>query len=207
MSSNTATPAAVTVAPIAPVSTLPTVEDMRELIAALDITEGVKGDAVSALFGIVRARYASHAARFTRDVQGARVLPDTFKSDVSALMWSDATGSRKPTPVAERTPGIKTFAQYLSRFATVATDTVFGVDALADDELARASYTAILDERKDDHKRDERTRASIAHDAYLAWVDSLPTGDRAALKRAVALLTDNSVGVTHAPAFVALVTA
>lgn len=183
---------------------LPTADALADALAAVSVARDGDDTARATLADITRARYVFHASRYAHDRAGVTVLPDTLKSDVAARMWMDATGSRKSPPTADRTGGEKSFAQYVSRSATVATDIVYGLDGLADAATARDAYASILADRKEERADGDRAVARVAHAEYVAWRDALPTRDRDALTRAVVVLTGNSVGREHVAAFVAI---
>lgn len=208
MSTTTTTPRpGKTVATVA-ASPVPSVEDMRDAIAAANVTADVSGSNARALYAVVRARYAYHAATFSHPVNVGTddaprvlaVLPTTFRTDVASLMWRDATGTAKAVPAAERNAGIRSFAQYVSRFAGVASSMAFGVDALNGDADARAAEAALKVEKEREGKRNARTRRARAFAAFIAWRDALPQDRRAAVMLAFDLLTDGP-GVEHAEAF------
>lgn len=192
---------------LAPADGLPTADALADALAAVSVARDGDDTARATLADITRARYVFHASRYAHDRAGVAVLPDTLKSDVAARMWMDATGSRKSPATADRTGGERSFAQYVSRSATVATDIVYGLAGLADAATARESYTAILADRKQEREDGDRAVARVAHTEYVAWRDALPTRDRDALARVVALMTETSVGRDHTPAFVAVLSA
>lgn len=180
------------------------VNDLRSLIDAIDVMGGVVADTDAALFTLIRERFAHVAQPLGRDVRGVVVLPDTVKRDVQATLWNSACGSRTPVPAISRTPGVKSFAQYLSRMTTVATDVRHGLSALENDKSARDAYRAIGNAKKSDKAAAERMVKDSAAREYLEWFDALPSGTRAAVATTVKLFTADSVGRTHADSFLAM---
>lgn len=181
-------------------------DELRDLIESINVGTSVVADVQSTLFGLVRSRFAQAAQPYGRDVRGLVVLPDSVKKDVQATLWNSATGSRTPTPSAERGPGLVSFAQYLSRMTTVATDVEHGLSALEDDDSAREAYAAIGDAKKADKKAaDIRARQGAAL-AYRQWYDALPSATRAHVDKTVKLFSTDSVARTHATAFIEMLT-
>ena len=178
------------------------------------ITDGATDTAEgkSSLWDIVRERvayYVQSTPAVTRPVQNLSImLGDKDSKDVvTALVWADATGVPRAVPAADRTAGQRALGTYLSRLMTVASDPAHGVDALADaDSIAAAEKS-----RKDE--KDARTAAKSVRDTahaledYRAWMDSIPSSDREAIRRAFDVLTGDSVALTHAPVFSAALAA
>ncbi len=213
----TATPATVagkTVATVAPESitpapaTVPSIDDLRDALSAFDVVSDVTGANARALYDVVRARYAYHAASFAHLVETGdentratvAIVPDTFRTDIAGLMWRDATGNRKPVETALRTPGQRSLGQLVSRFAGVVTNMSHGVDALADSESARKAEADIKAAKDKASKQTARTRRARNHAAFIAWRDALPQRQREALVLAFDLVTDGP-GTEHAEAF------
>ena len=186
-------------------------ERLAVAVAAVSVAADGDDNARAALASVVIEAYALHAGRYavsvTRDGVTRDVLPDNLRRDVAARVWRDATGDATPPAATDRTPGEKSLAQYVARYGTVATNDAHGIGALNDTATAAKSYKSISDTKSAAKKQADRAVASADAREFVAWRDSLPTADRAAIERAARLFTENSVGRTHAPAFVATLTA
>ena len=178
------------------------------------ITDGATGTAEgkSSLWDIVRERvayYVQSTPAVTRPVQNLSIMlgDKDSKSIITALIWSDATGSRTAIPAADRTAGQRALGTYLSRLMTVASDPAHGVDALADADSIAAAEKSRKDEK--DARTAEKSVRATAHalDDHRAWMNSLPSSDREAIRRAFDVLTGDSVALTHAPVFAAALAA
>lgn len=182
-----------------------TVEELREALAVLAAGKDAADEAAATAKDVVLSRYRFHALRIMQRVErrkgtGVDVLPEELRKELSRKLWVDA--GRGDTPkAADRTTGEKSFATYVSRLHTVATDIGYGIAATASWADVDAARKGIAKYRKASAEAAAVTVASVAHDDYLSWVASLPAPDRAALARARALLSGSSVGVTHAEAF------
>lgn len=200
----------------------PTLEDapatLRAAIAAVDAATDADSTASATLEHVTRERFAFHAAKFARPVatrdgstpcEPFDVLPDDYKSAAQRLVWRDATGSDTPVPVKERTAGLKSLGQYLSRCARVATDVTYGgVAVLTDDSEYVEATEAIVDAAKVAKDAKELTLANTAAAEFTEWLDKLAGDKRAALKLVLAIFDgSDSVALTHRAAYVAKLTA
>lgn len=191
--------------------TVATVEELRAALATLSAgklaTDAATGTAKLAIL----SRYGFHAARLGRAIKGKRpgdgsrfVLPVSMRKELSRKLWADAGRGDIPK-TADRTPGEKSFATYLSNLHTVATDESFGIPSLATWEDVDAARETIRAAKSADADAAARKLASIAHDDYVAWLDAVPTPDRDAIKRAARHFADNAVSFSHFAAFGAVV--
>lgn len=178
---------------------------LEAAIYSVTVGTAVSERASATLLYVTREAYARHAAAYTRDVDGVAVLPESAKADVLAALWGEA-GYPVAPPAKERDRGTRTFAQYVSRLAKVATHFDHGVTAVADDAAFEYANDAIKAESEDRSAAKAVNAAAVAHAAFIEWRDSLPSSDREALDKVAKLFTNTSVGVSHAPVFITMIT-
>lgn len=179
------------------VGTLNPIEAFRAALAIVDAGDA-RGDAGATLKSLTldRFRHAADRPGRTANVKGFGIMRANVKKDVQGDVWRDAGFGTVPV-TADRTPGQKSLATYLSQMATVATNFDHGTAALADVESLEVAAEAIRDEAAD-------LKATRDRRALLAFIATLPKDDAAALTRAHDILT--GAGKDHAPAWVKRVT-
>lgn len=204
MSTATLTATPVAALPTGDVHILPTVSDdaLQAAVAAVSVSGDANKTAAASLARLVLEHYAFHAARYARRVDGVRVLPDARKRDVATFLWLAATGNPSPVPVKERTPGEVSLSQYVSRYARVATDADYGMEALADTETVNAAYGAILDSNRE-AKANEADAAQALADmadtrAYGEWLTSQTADVQRAFKTVIHALKNDGAPHVHA---------
>lgn len=192
------TPASIAAATPA-ADTVPTVAAFRSALAAATTKGTASATATATLAAITLARYNVHAAKYVRTLDGTRVLLASSKAEVSKRVWQDA-GHAKAPAADKRTSGETSLGQYLSKFGTVATDELSGVDYLTDTETAFGAYDALAAARAEDKKAD-------ADRAFTVWMSGLLAEDHAALARVIGMFdTDKGDAPAHRAAFVRAIT-
>ena len=184
---------------------VPTVEAFRAAVAAVDSTSTYSEAATSTLASATLARFAFHAARYVREVDGVDILPESARKDVAALVWLDATEHVTPPAAKDRTKGQTSLGQYVSKYGTVATDLAFGTSWLATTVTAGEAYTDIS-KVKAEAKAEEAAKLAAmeefaAQGAYEAFLATLSDKRRAEVSRVFALFTTD--GREHAASFIA----
>lgn len=174
----------------------PTVEALRAAVAAVDASGTYTDAAASTLADAVLARYAFHAARMGRSLDGVTVLADSDRKEVAARVWLDATERTTPPKASERTPGQTSVGQYVSRFGTVATNGAFGIAALSSTDSARDAYKSIS-EAKSAAKGNEASRE------FTVWLSGLLPEDAKAITRTLAIFAGEGDASKHKSAFIA----
>lgn len=150
--------------------------------------------------------YRLHALAMASVKEGVTVLPSNYAATVASLVWRDATGNPKSPAVKERTAGQKALGEYISKFSRVAQDETFGIDMLCSvRDMANASK-AITDGAKADKERGALLAEAEADDEFRFWLSAIPNADSSTLYRAIDLLAQSSVSITHAAAFMRAVT-
>lgn len=191
-------------APVAP--TVTDAPSLAEAIATVTIGNGVTEASTAALWTLTRERYAFIAQSYATATPRGSVLADTFRGDILSALWREAGHSTAPA-AADRDKGTRTFAQYVSRLAGVATNPDHGLDALSSDDDAAAALKAIKDAKADTAASVSLTRTAVSVQAFQAWMDALPSADRAAIKRTMTVFSGDSVARQHALTFAAALTA
>jgi hypothetical protein len=130
-------------------------------MAAYD-AQAISGtDAVKYLERAALASFRDSASSLASSLDGREVLPRNLKSAAQAIVWRAATGHPVPVPAADRSPAERALGDYLSRFATVATNAAHGIASLttpADVRRHAKDISAAAKESKDS----EATRARNA---------------------------------------------
>jgi hypothetical protein len=182
---------------IAPV----TVEDLRNAVATFGTAAAASDSAKGSLASLVLARYAHHAARYARTIDGVAVLPVNDRDEVRTLIWLDAIGRTKapkgdeladlPAAVRKAVPSIN---QYVSRMGTVATDLNVGIDYLtgtdAFNEAEKTIKTRNAAAAAEKKEREAKREAESALNAFDAYLDAAPADVRAALVLSLELMSD-----------------
>lgn len=132
---------------------------LQAALAAVSVAGDADTTARATLAAVVLSHYTEYASPFAREA----VLPVNYKGEVSGRIWLAATERIKPVPAAERTAGETSMAQYLSRYATVATTVGYGLPALASTESANAAYKEISEGSADSKRR-------AADVSFIAWL-------------------------------------
>lgn len=181
----TVKPAAPTVGST-PAVHVPTIADLRAALAVVDSGDA-RGKAGSTLKAVTLSRYVHHADTEARTLaDGTRFIDSDAAKRVALAMWAEAGHGSAPK-AEDRTPGAKSFAQYVSRFATVARtmESGYGVGALASIKNADAAYSRLSEAAG-------KVRAQNAANALTAWENARTEAEAEALAVVFKLLTTGS---------------
>ena len=178
---------------------------LAEAVRAVTIGSDVTTESSAVLWSLTREAYARVSAPYVSTIKGKRVLPDTFKPDVMRAMWREAGFSSTPA-VSGRDKGTRTFQQYVSRVAAVATNVDHGIDALSSDDTLKEAVQTVKEGKEAATKADARKRASIEYDNYVSWRNGLTPAQQDSLKVTLTLFTAGS-GTPYAGVFASLLTA
>lgn len=181
------------------------------LAAAFDACT-LAGDASTAasdtLASITLARYAFHAAKHSRTVNGVTVLPANKAKEVSMLLWLDATGTLTPPVAKERKGAEVSFANYVSRYGKVAQSVDYGTAGLESVETARSCLKMISEESAAAKAKESQVLAALAEiadsRAYGEWLSTQPQALQTAFKHVASAL--RGTGAPHVSAFLQSVT-
>lgn len=202
-----ATTAATPVTPPV-VAVLDSLDTFRSAIAAVTSSDAGATACIANLQAITLERYTFHAARYAETRDGIDVVPADVKRIVTARVWRDATGSDVPPTVEVRKTdkGLKSVGEYLSRFARVATNMAHGVSALETVDSFKVALEEITESDKSSRDKVARIEADALNREFVAWMDALPSSDRAALTRTIQLFAAGEGAAEFAPLYVAKLT-
>lgn len=188
--------------------TVPTVEEFRAALAAVDSTVTYSKAAGDTLAAVTLARFVFHASRYSREIDGVEVLPESSRKDVAALVWLDATEHVTPPSAKDRTSGETSVGQYVAKFGTVATNLAYGLEWLPTPTVAGEAYSDISKAKGEAKAAEvakladmEEYAASVAYEAFLL---TLAPNTRASVASVVKLFTNDS-GREHAASFIATI--
>jgi hypothetical protein len=161
----TLTPATLTPASIAArgaiVATPAALATLSDIMRDYDAAAAKGASASQYLERAALASFRDSAASLASSLDGREVLPRNLKGAAQAIVWRAATGHPVPVPAADRSAAERALGDYLSRFATVATNAGFGIASLttpADVRRHAKDISAAAKESKDS----EATRARNA---------------------------------------------
>lgn len=185
-----------------PVKSLTIAQAIAQVNTATGNADTASATLASVVLATFKARAQGHTVRILDDDDAVKViLPKDTKSQVLADVWQAATGSRKAPETATRSKGEKLTGEYLSRFARVAMNMAYGLDAMTDYPAVQESIKAIATSEKE-HKDSAESRASaLAKVALDAWLTGQTQDIRNSFKSVELLMTGTAR--EHCPAFLA----
>lgn len=201
-----------TLAPVALISSplyplVPSAEVLAAAFNACTLTGEANAAASDTLASVTLARYAFHAAKHSRTVNGVTVLPANKGKEVSMLLWLDATGTLTPPVAKERRGAEVSFANYVSRYGKVAQSLDYGTAGLESVDSARSCLKLISEKSAAAKAKESQVLAALQEiadaQALREWLTTLPAVLQTSFKHVANALRGD--GAPHLPAFLASV--
>ena len=192
----------------APTAQVPSADVLAAAFDAVTLTGEANAVAAGTLASVTLARYAFHAAKHSRTVEGTRVLPANKAKEVAMLLWLDATGTLTPPAAKERKGADVSFANYVSRYGIVAQSVDYGTAGLESVETAATCYKSIRDESAGVKAKEKEVLAALQAisdaQAFGEWLTTQTQSLQTAFAHVATALKGDAA--PHLSAFVASVT-